>query len=542
MRLNKILQKDYTLSSLYYQIKLPLDVEILIPADDPVRLLSAFVEGMELSDLYQTYGKIKKNQATPRQLFKIMVYASMNRIYSSRDIETACRRDINFMYLLEGKPAPDHATFARFISLHFAQCSKKTLAEVSKLLYSLGEISGESIFIDGTKIESIANKYTFVWKKAVTKNQAKLFDKILVLVEECENLYGFRIAYNGKVSLHTLKRLRKKLCRIRQEEGIAFVHGTGRRKTRLQRTLETLETYIAKLKEYNKKLYVCGDRNSYSKTDPDATFMRMKEDAMLNGQLKPAYNLQHGVDSEYITWLDISPRPTDTRTLIPFLKDMELYLPFKYQEIVADAGYESEENYLFLEENGQLAYIKPQNYEISKTRKYRQDIGRMENMTYDEKADCYYCKNEQVLTVQYEKREKTASGYRRTVTVYGSNGCSGCPFKTDCIKGNNCKTPMEDRQKVLYVSKKMKEKRQETLERITSDHGTQLRMNRSIQAEGSFANIKEDMGFRRYLYRGNANVTAQSILLAIGYNINKLHHKIQAGRTGQHLFPLKQTA
>ena len=542
MRLNKILQKDYTLSSLYYQIKLPLDVEILIPADDPVRLLSAFVEGMELSDLYQTYGKIKKDQATPRQLLKIMVYASMNRIYSSRDIETACRRDINFMYLLEGKPAPDHATFARFISLHFAQCSKKTLAEVSKLLYSLGEISGESIFIDGTKIESIANKYTFVWKKAVTKNQAKLFDKILVLVEECENLYGFRIAYNGKVSLHTLKRLRKKLCRIRQEEGIAFVHGTGRRKTRLQRSLETLETYIAKLKEYNKKLYVCGDRNSYSKTDPDATFMRMKEEAMLNGQLKPAYNLQHGVDSEYITWLDISPRPTDTRTLIPFLKDMELYLPFKYQEIVADAGYESEENYLFLEENGQLAYIKPQNYEISKTRKYRQDIGWMENMTYDEKADCYYCKNGQVLTVQYEKREKTASGYRRTVTVYGSNGCSGCPFKTDCIKGNNCKTPMEDRQKVLYVSKKMKEKRQETLERITSDHGTQLRMNRSIQAEGSFANIKEDMGFRRYLYRGNANVTAQSILLAIGYNINKLHHKIQAGRTGQHLFPLKQTA
>ena len=542
MRLNKILQKDYTLSSLYYQIKLPLDVEILIPADDPVRLLSAFVEGMELSDLYQTYGKIKKNQATPRQLFKIMVYASMNRIYSSRDIETACRRDVNFMYLLEGKPAPDHATFARFISLHFAQCSKKTLAEVSKLLYSLGEISGKSIFIDGTKIESVANKYTFVWKKAVTKNQAKLFDKILVFVEECENLYGFRIAYNGKVSLHTLKRLRKKLCRIRQEEGITFVHGTGRRKTRLQKSLETLETYIAKLKEYNKKLYVCGERNSYSKTDPDATFMRMKEDAMLNGQLKPAYNLQHGVDSEYITWLDISPRPTDTRTLIPFLKDMELYLPFKYQEIVADAGYESEENYLFLEENGQLAYIKPQNYEISKTRKYRQDIGRMENMKYDEKADCYYCKNGQALTVQYEKREKTASGYRRTVTVYRSNGCSGCPFKTDCIRGNNCKTPMEDRQKVLYVSKKMKEKRQETLERITSDYGTQLRMNRSIQAEGSFANIKEDMEFRRYLYRGNANVTAQSILLAIGYNINKLHHKIQAGRTGRHLFPLKQTA
>ena len=173
MPLKQCLQKDYTLSSLYYQIKLPLDLEILIPADDPVRLLSAFVEGMELSDLYKTYGKIKKNQATPKQLFKIIIYASMNRIYSSRDIETACRRDVNFMYLLEGNPAPDHATIARFISLHFSKCSKKILAEVAAMLYELGEISGEYIFIDGTKIESAANKYTFVWKKAVTKHQAK---------------------------------------------------------------------------------------------------------------------------------------------------------------------------------------------------------------------------------------------------------------------------------------------------------------------------------------------------------------------------------
>lgn len=179
-------------------------MEILIPADDPVRLLSAFVEGMELSGLYKTYGKIKKNQATPRQLFKIIVYASMNRIYSSRDIETACRRDVNFMYLLEGKPAPDHATIARFISLHFSKCSKNTLAEVTAMLYQLGEISGKSIFIDGTKLESAANKYTFVWKKAVTKSQAKLFGKISVLVEECEKLYGLKIVYNGKISLHTV--------------------------------------------------------------------------------------------------------------------------------------------------------------------------------------------------------------------------------------------------------------------------------------------------------------------------------------------------
>ena len=542
MLLNKKLQKDYTTSSVYYQIKLPLDLEILIPADDPVRLLSAFVEGMELRDLYKTYGKIKKNQVSPKQLFKIIIYASMNRLYSSRDIETACRRDINFMYLLEGKPAPDHATIARFISLHFSQCSKSTLAEVTDILFQLGEISGKSIFIDGTKIESVANKYTFVWKKAVTKNQTKLFEKISDLVHECEILYGIKIVHHNKISLHTLKRMRKKLYKIKNEEQIVFVHGIGKRKTPVQKSIETLESYIDKLKEYTKKIHVCGERNSYSKTDPDATFMRMKEDAMMNGQLKPAYNLQHGVDSEYVTWLTISARPTDTRTLIPFLKEMEEYLVFKYKEIVADAGYESEENYLFIEENQQLAFIKPQNYEISKTRKYKQDISRMENMEYNADNDTYHCQNGQLLTAQYEKKEKTASGYKRTVTVYRCSHCQGCPLKSECIKGNNCKTPMEERQKVLYVSKVMKEKRRETLERITSEYGTQLRMNRSIQAEGSFAVIKEDMEFRRYLYRGKENVTAQSILLAIGYNLNKLHHKIQSDRTGQHLFSLKKTA
>ena len=453
-----------------------------------------------------------------------------------------CQRDINFMYLLEGSTAPDHATFARFRTLHFAPCAAAIMAEMTNFLHEIGEISGEAIFIDGTKIEACANKYTFVWKKAVSKNLGKLLDKLACFVAECEESYGLRIIYHNQVKMKHVKKLRKKLYALKESEGIVFVHGTGKRKSPLQKSIETPEEYLEKLKEYTKKLHICGERNSYSITDPDATFMKMKEDAMMNGQLKPAYNLQHGVDSEYITWLTISERPTDTRTLIPFLKEMEEYLTFKYKEIIADAGYESEENYLFLEDNEQLAFIKPQNYEISKTRKYQQDISRMENMDYDADNDAYCCRNGQMLTAQYEKKEKTASGYKRTVTVYKCSQCHGCPFKAECIKGNNCKTPMEERQKVLYVSKVMKEKRLETLERITSNYGTQLRMNRSIQVEGSFAVIKEDMDFRRYLYRGKENVTAQSIILAIGYNINKLHRKIQSERTGQHLFSLKKTA
>ena len=127
MQLNKILQGDYTVSSLYHQIKLPLDIEISIPSDDPVRLVSAFVEEMNLSDLYENYDRIRKNQASPRQMLKIVIYAAMNRIYSGRDIESACKRDINFMYLLDGAPDPDHSTIARFISIHLSQCAKHVI-------------------------------------------------------------------------------------------------------------------------------------------------------------------------------------------------------------------------------------------------------------------------------------------------------------------------------------------------------------------------------------------------------------------------------
>ena len=539
MLLQNKLQKDYTLNSGSYQLKLPSNVERMIPVDDSVRLLSQFVEEMDLSELYSTYFRIRKNQATPCQMLKIMLYAYMNHIYSSRLIETSCKRDINFMFLLEDSPAPDHATIARFRTLHFAQCSEKMLATVSNILYELGEISGKEIFIDGTKIEACANKYTFVWKKAVTKNLAKLLQKIADFVQECEEMYDIKLIYKNQVKLHHIKRLRKKLYQIKRNEMIEFVHGIGKRKTPLQKSIEQLEEYIARLKDYTNKIHKCGTRNSYSKTDEDATFMRMKEDAMRNGQLKPAYNLQHGVDSEYIAWLTIGPQPTDTTTLIPFLRSAEKHLNFKYSKIVADAGYESEENYLWIEQNNQTAFIKPANYEISKTRKYKNDISRIENMSYDRENDCYICKINKKLTVERVLFRTSKTGYRSEKTLYKCDDCTDCPYKEQCIKGNNWSIPLDKRTKRLETSKLFMKQREEDLARITSEEGCKLRMNRSIQVEGSFGNIKQDMGFRRYMCRGKVNVLAESILIAIAYNVNKLHHKIQSDRTGHHLYELK---
>lgn len=538
----KILHKNYTTNGDLIQLKLPFDLDIIIPEDDSVRLLSQLVEEMDLTDLYKTYSRIRENQVTPRQLLKIVLYGFMNRLYSSRDAEKCCRRDINFMYLLEGQKAPDHSTIARFKSLHFSRVSKQIMAKFTTHLYELGEISGDAIFIDGTKIEANANKYTFVWKKAVKKHMIKRLQKAADLVTYCEVNYGIKLIYNNEVKLHHLKKLRKKLYEIKKQEAIEFVHGAGKRKTELQKTIEDLEECQDKIKEYIKKIHIAGSRNSYSKTDVDATFMRMKEDHMMNGQLKPAYNLQHGVDSEYIIWLTVGSSPGDIQTLKPFLTEMEAYLKFKYLKIVTDAGYESEENYHFIEDNGQLAFIKPMNYEISKTRKFKNDISSLENMDYDEVTDSFRCKNGKKLIKSEVFTRKSSTGYQIEKTRYECEDCSNCPYKKECIKGNNWKTPEEERIKRFEFSKAFLRYRRADLERILSDEGIQLRMNRSIQAEGSFAQTKEDMGFRRYLSRGKENVLTESILLALGHNINKLHHKIQGNRLGHHLHKLNKSA
>ena len=243
---------------------------------------------------------------------------------------------------------------------------------------------------------------------------------------------------------------------------------------------------------------------------------------------------------QHLQGLEVAPELTDITTLIPFLKSMEENLNFKYLKIVADAGYESEENYSFIEENNQISFIKPSNYEISKTRKYKNDINRIDNMDYDSESDLFICQNGKKLIANGVKIRKSKTGYESVNTIYICEDCSNCNYKSQCIKGNNSKIPLEKRTKKFETSKKFNRQRKEDLERIITDEGILLRMNRSIQAEGSFAQVKHDMNFKRFMCRGQKNVLAESILLAIAHNVNKLHNKIQYNRTGKHLFELKE--
>lgn len=532
MLLNKSYTKNYTQFDGCYQLVLPLNFEVLIPGDDSVRLLSQLLEGLNYKRLYQAYSSTGRKPAVePKILFKVLTYAYMNNIYSSRKIETACKRDINFMWLLGGCQAPDHSTIARFRKEYLADALEDLFYQMVEYLHGIGEVKFENLFVDGTKIEANANRYTFVWKKVVNKNEAKMFLKIQACIEEINLTYMTNFAITKETLLDNLERVLAYLEEKRQQEKIEFVHGIGKRKTQLQKFIENLQVFYERQEKYDTHNQLFEGRNSYSKTDPDATFMHMKDDHMRNAQLKPAYNVQIGVEGEYVTGVGVFQDRSDTATLIPFLKNMESHLKAGYQNIIADSGYESEENYLYLEEKEQIYYIKPQTYEKWKKRSFKKDISKRENMAYDSVKDEYTCHHKKQLKPIGITHRTSATGYRSEITVYECEDCGDCPFKAKCTKAKG--------NRRMQVSKKFIEKRQVSYENITSKEGTLLRVNRSIQVEGAFGVLKNDYAFSRFLTRGKNSVKNEFILLCLGYNVNKFHAKIQNQRVGKLLHELK---
>lgn len=532
MSKTKSYNKNYTQFNGYYQLVLPLNFEMLIPKDDSVRLLSQILEGLNYEKLYKAYSYIGRKPAVdPKILFKILTYAYANNIYSSRKIETACRRDINFMWLLEGCKAPDHSTIARFRKEYLVAAVEDLFYQMVRYLHEIGEVKFEHLFVDGTKIEANANRYTFVWKKVVNKNEAKMFTKIQSCIESINLTYITNFTAAKETLLDDIKRVLDYLEEKKEQEKIEFVHGIGKRKSKLQKYIEELDEYAERQKNYDIHNQLLDGRSSYSKTDPDATFMHMKDDHMRNSQLKPGYNVQIGVESEYVTGVGIFQDRSDTTTLISFLKNIESNIGNKYQNIIADSGYESEENYLYLEEKEQKYYIKPQTYEKWKKKSFKKDISKRENMTYDKGMDEYTCHNGKQLRPVGTINRTSATGYRSEITVYECEDCSSCPYKSKCTKAQG--------NRKMQVSKTFVEKRQISYENITSEKGILLRINRSIQVEGAFGVLKNDYQFNRFLTRGKSSVKTEFILLCFAYDVNKLHMKIQNEKCEKHLHEVK---
>ena len=507
------------------QLKLEIcgGMEYKAEKDEFYRQVSAQLEGLDYRELYSAYsGMIRKSQVEPRILFEILVCAYIEGVYSSRKIEQLCRNHIQFILLLDGHEAPDHCTIARFRSgAATGKAIEGLFWQYVNILAEKGWIDRDELYVDGTKIESRANRYTFVWRKAVERELGKIREK-------ARDLLGLESGYatKGKLAEH-VESLEKEIS----EEGLTVQKGRGHHKPAKLRERDELKDLLERWESYEEKKRILGEkRNSYSKTDPDATFMHMKDDHMRNGQLKPGYNVQIAVNSQFIVGVGVFPDRTDYATLPPMLETLKERLGFRFRRVVADSGYESLENYRYLDRHKQEAYIKPNNYESSRTRKFKAQIGRAENMAYYAPGDYYLCKNGRMLENVGTMTEHGKDGTTREVTRYRCEDCSDCPYRTAC-----CKARDPERQKELVVCREFTEYREASLGRITTEEGKLLRVNRSIQAEGAFGQLKHNRKFVRFLTAGNVKVACELFLLAISQNIRKAIVKCNTGRLENHI-------
>lgn len=527
---NKLTHINFNSSIHLMQLRMKFDVGTNIPMDSKVRLVCNIAEEMNLDSILGTYAILgRKPVVDPATMLKILIFCYSEGIYSCRKIEEFCTYDIRGHYLLEGSKAPDHTTINRFRKL-IEDFSSDLLAQFVEILMEESHVDLKNIYIDGTKIESAAGRYSFVWRKAVENYQKKLKERI---IKELSLPADSSFEY-------VIQCVKQKFNEIRNactSSKITFVHGIGKRKTQLQRDYEYFEEIVDKFEKYQEHLNNMGDRNSYSKTDHDATFMRMKEDHMLNGQLKPAYNMQLASSGAFIVGVMGSQKSNDFHTLKPFLEQMLSRYKSYLKNIVTDAGYESVENYAYLHENELISYIKPANYEISKKKKSKKDISKRENMTYLENEDAYVCKNGKKLLRVKDKIRKYESGFKDTVRAYSCAECVNCPYNSVCIKS---KKTDGGSVKTIQFSPDFENYRAQSYNNITSDEGIIQRVNRSIQAEGMFSKLKDGLRYDRFRHRGMKSVVSDITLMAIGINLNKLHAKIIKNQTG--VIEYKKTA
>jgi hypothetical protein len=380
------------------------------------------------------------------------------------------------------------------------------------------------VFQDGTKIESRAGRYTFVWKSATEKNMEKCLSRIRSLLKEAADA---GLVQTDEASFKEPEKPLASAVSMIDEQGLfnpSEKKGRGHRRSRINRLREKAVEELSKLEMQRKHLSMMDGRNSLSRTDTDATFMRMKEDHMRNGQLKPAYNIQNAVDSNYIIASSISSDRTDYKAAGHILAKLDK-LPWKYGIYCADSGYDSLESFQELEKREIEAYIKPQDWEISKTRSYRSDIGRSANMTYVEKDDCFICKNGKRLTFSGLRTSRKNS---RPARVYECHrGCISCQYRQQCIRNHR-----KVRYKRLEVQLEHQKRQRIAHELLSTDFGAEVRANRSIQVEGRFAFQKQQFGLRRFSSFGKARVFSEWLVCCMAANTAQLAARIKQGKVG----------
>ena len=500
----------------------PQRIDEDIAPDDPVRLVNAVIDSLDLKCFEALYHDLGRNPYHPKMMLKAIIYGYMNNTYSSRRIEKALRRDIHFIWLA-GYEKPDHKTINNFRN-RVKEEINNVFTQLVLILAERGFVSLDVEYIDGTKIESKANKYTFVWKKTVVKNRAKLMEKIRVLLSQIDDAIAQENAKQDESVEFTPEQLTEICEELRGsiERTAADAAKDKEEKARLRelkRQARELEKRRDKLSEYDSRLEQMGERNSMSKTDPDATFMRMKEDAMNNGQTKPGYNLQIATENQFLVDFALFPNPGDTLTMPLFFTSFQRrYGRFPYEGI-ADSGYGSEENYSFMEENGIQAYVKYNYFHKEQKRAFRDNPFKVENLYYNVEGDYYVCPMGQHMRRVGTRHDKTESGYVTELAVYRAERCRGCPLRARCYRKKRGNREIE-------VSHRLIAYKQRARENLTSEKGLEHRSRRPIEPEAVFGQMKHDMQYKRFRHFGKDKVMMDFAFFAIAFNLKKMAAKM----------------
>ena len=494
----------------------PQRIDRDIPKDDPVRILKSVIESLDLSGFKKLYHERGRSPYHPKMMLMVILYSYMNNVYSCRKIEKLLYRDIYYIWL-SGYQKPDFATINRFRNR-----VKNEIGHIFTLLVLIlvekGFVTLEVGYLDGTKIESKANKYTFVWRKSVERNCEKLLEKIRVLLQQINE----QMAQDKAADVDTLELTPQTLCEISKE----FKEALGsapEAKTKEEKAAQRgknkmfkeLERHGEKLAEYNSRLEQMEGRNSISKTDPSATFMRMKEDAMCNGQTKPGYNLQISSENQFITDFALFPNPTDTLTFIPFLGSF----PGRYgrfpKRVVADSGYGSEENYRFMDEAGIEGFVKYNRFHLEHRPRYKPDTFHPDSLYYNEEGDYYICPMGQRMSRTGTLQTRTEGGYISQSACYRAIRCKGCPLRCLCYKA-------KANQRTIRVNHRLNAYKRKACELLTSEEGIKERGRRCIEPEAVFGQMKSNMAYRRFRHMGKDKVVMDFTFFAIAFNIKKL--------------------
>jgi transposase len=448
---------------------------------------------MQLIATYESGGTIPYH---PRMLLKVVFYACMNNTCSCRKIASSMERDIHYMWL-SGSQYPPFSTTNRFRSEHVKDCVNHLFVQVVELLAETGQVSLDVQYMDATRIESVASKYTFVWRKSTEPNRRKLEEKIRNVLQIDEGIAQDHAAETDSgtspVDSASLMKMTDKInaCTRKQE---ARTKEEKQAVKKQEEQLKGLRNHQQKLQEYGNKLDMMADRNSYSKTDTDATFMRMKEDAMNSGQTKPGYNLQTGTVNQYIANFGLYSNPGDTLTLAPFLCLHRLRFGKLPRKLCADTGYGREDNYRLMEETGIEVYVKYIYFHKEQKRSFKNDPFRHENPYYNPKGDYPVCPLGQRMRLTGEKTSTSEHGFESKASRYQAVHCEGCPLNGLCTKAKG--------NRIVEVNHRLIHYKQEVRQRLLPDQGEgRHRKKRPFEPEAVFGQMKFNMGYKRFRHK-----------------------------------------